>query len=80
VIGKKLNDLIILRNNVYNINKTEVLLNVLNSFKVLMDKDDLDYRGAGVKRTLITAIECISVNGRSLHSLIIWPTATHRNT
>ena len=38
------------------------------------------YRGAGVKRTLITAIECISVDGRYLHPLIIWPAAIYRST
>jgi hypothetical protein len=78
VIGKKLNDLIILRENVYNMNKTGVLLSVLCFFKVLISKNDLNYRGTGVKRTLITAIEYISVNGRSLYSLIIWPAVTSK--
>jgi hypothetical protein len=40
-------------------------------------KDDLRaYRGAGVKRTMVTAVECISADGRSLFPLIIWPAAT----
>ncbi|KAK7179098.1 transposase [Paraphaeosphaeria sporulosa] len=35
--------------------------------------------GAGVKRTMVTAIECISSDGRSLLPLIIWPASTHRS-
>ena len=39
----------------------------LGSVKVLVGKNDpRDYRGAGVKRMMVTAIECISANGRSL--------------
>lgn len=51
--------------------KTGVLLSILNSLKVLIDNNGLDYKGAGIKRTLITAIEYISVDGRSLYPLII---------
>ena len=52
--------------------ETGVLLSKLSSVKVLVGKDDLrDYRGTGVKRTMVTAIECISADGRSLLSLII---------
>jgi hypothetical protein len=32
-----------------------------------------------VKRTMVTAIECISADGRSLQPLIIWPASTHRS-
>ena len=47
---------------VYNIDKTGVMLSMLGSFKVLIDKDNLrGYRGARVKQTIVTAIECISV-------------------
>jgi DDE superfamily endonuclease len=35
---------------------------------------------AGVKRMMVTAIECISADGRSLLPLIIWPATTHRST
>ena len=80
MIGKELNNPAILRENIYNMDETGVLLSVLNSLKVLIGNDGLDYRGAGIKRTLITAIECISADGRSLHPLIIWPAATHRST
>ncbi|USP82170.1 hypothetical protein yc1106_09444 [Curvularia clavata] len=66
--------------NVYNMDETGVMLNMLGSVKVLVSKDDLrDYRGAGVKRTQVTAIECISADGRSLLPLIIWPASTHRS-
>jgi hypothetical protein len=80
VIGKELNDPAILQENVYNMDETGVLLSVLSSLKVLIGKDDLNCRGAGVKRTVVTAIECISADGMSLHPLIIWPAATYRST
>ncbi|OCK89103.1 DDE-domain-containing protein [Cenococcum geophilum 1.58] len=42
-------------------------------------EDDLrSYRGARVKRTVVTAIECVSANGRYLDPMIIWPASTHR--
>jgi hypothetical protein len=80
VIEKVLKDPAILAENVYNMDETGVMLCMLGSVKVLVSKDDLrDYRGAGVKRTLVTAIECISANGRSLLPMIIWPASTHRS-
>jgi hypothetical protein len=46
--------------------KTGVLLSVLNSLKFLVGRNELKtYKGAGVKRTFITAIECISADGHS---------------
>jgi hypothetical protein len=72
VIGKVLQDPAILPENVYNMDETRVMLCMLGSVKVLVGKDDpRDYRGAGVKRTMVTAIECISANGRSLLLMII---------
>ncbi len=60
--------------------ETGVMLSMLGSVKVLVGKDDLrDYRGAGVKRTMVSAIECVSADGRSLLPLIIWPASTHRS-
>ena len=54
------------------------MLSMLSSIKVLVSKDDLqDYRGAGVKWTTVTAIECTSADGRSLLPLIIWSASTH---
>jgi hypothetical protein len=80
VIGKVLQDPAILPENVYNMDETGVMLCKLGSVKVLVGKDDpRDYRGAGVKRTMVTAIECISANGRSLLPMIIWPATTHRS-
>jgi hypothetical protein len=62
----------ILLENVYNIDKTGVMLSKLSLVKVLIGKDNLrNYRSAGVKRTIVTAIECISANSRSLLPLII---------
>jgi hypothetical protein len=78
VIGRELNDPAIVPENVYNLDETGVLLSVLSSLKVLVSKDDLrNYRGAGVKRTLVTAIDCISADGRSAD---IWPASTYRST
>jgi hypothetical protein len=81
VLAAGLNDPIIVPGNVYNMDETGVLLSVLKSLKVLVGKDDLrNCRGVRIKRTLVTAIECISADGRSLVPLIIWPAATHRST
>jgi hypothetical protein len=80
VIGKVLEDPAILPENVYNMDETGVMLSMLGSVKVLLGKDDpRDYRGAVVKRTTVTAIECISANGRFLSPMIIWPATTHRS-
>jgi hypothetical protein len=80
VIEKVLKDPAILPENVYNMDETGVMLCMLGSVKVLLSSDDLrDYRGTGVKRTTVTAIECISANGRSLLPMIIWPATTHRS-
>lgn len=81
VIGKELASSAILGENTYYMDETGVLLSVLKSLKVLVGKGEMKtYRGTGVKRTLITAIECISADGRYLPPLIIWPAATHRST
>jgi hypothetical protein len=78
VIGKVLEDLAILLENIYNMDETGVMLCMLGSIKVLISKDDpRDYRGAGVKRMMVTAIECISVNSKSLLLMIIWLATTH---
>jgi hypothetical protein len=81
VIGKELHDPVILLENIYNMDETGFMLDILGSLKVLVGKDDpRTFRGAGVKRTMVTAIECISADGRSLLPLIIWPAATQRST
>jgi hypothetical protein len=80
VIGRLLKDPAISRENVYNMDETGVMLSMLSTVKVLVSKDDMrDYRGARVKRTMITAIECIGGDGRYLDPMIIWPAATHRS-
>ncbi|KFY89000.1 hypothetical protein V500_06013, partial [Pseudogymnoascus sp. VKM F-4518 (FW-2643)] len=69
-----------LAENVYNMDETGVMLSMPGSVKVLVGKDDRrNYRGARVKRTTVTAIECISADGRYLDPMIIWPASTHRS-
>src|SRR5437016_3230838 len=81
MIGKELHSPAIVPENVYNIDETGVLLNVLSSLKVLVSKQDLrNCKGAGIRRTLVTAIECISADRRSLAPLIVWPASTHQST
>jgi hypothetical protein len=80
MIGRELQDPAILAENVYNIDETGILLSFLASRKYVIHKDDWrKCRGATVKRTLVTAVECISADGRCLSPLIIWPASTHRN-
>lgn len=79
IMGKVLQDPSIRAENVYNMDETGVMLNMLDSVKVLVGKGDVrDYRGARVKRTTITAIECINADGSYLDPMIIWPASTHR--
>ena len=79
MIEKILQDSTVLQENVYNMNETDIMLFKLNSIKVLVSKDDKrGYRGACVKRTTITAIECVSAVDKYLNPMIIWPAATHR--
>jgi hypothetical protein len=80
VIGRLLQDPAVLAENVYNMDETGVMLSMLGSAKVLVGKSDMrSYRGARVKRKMVTAIECISADGRYLNPLIIWPATTHRS-
>jgi hypothetical protein len=72
VVERELNNSAVLAENTYNMDETGVLFSILNSLKVLVGRNELKtYRGAGVKRTLITAIQCISADGQYLHPLII---------
>jgi hypothetical protein len=80
VIGRVLHDPAALKENVYNMDETGVMLSMLGSVKVLVGKDDMrDYRGAPVKCTMVTAIECISSDGRYLNPMIIWLAMTYRS-
>lgn len=68
VIGRLLEDLAISKESVYNIDETSVMLSMLGTVKVLVNKDNIqDYRGARVKRTIVTAIKCISCDSRHLN-------------
>jgi hypothetical protein len=78
-IGKALQDLALLPENVYNMDTISVILNMLRCVKALVGKNPIqNYRGARVKWTIMTAIECISGDGRHLDSIIIGPASTHR--
>jgi hypothetical protein len=80
VIQEVLQDPVVVPENAYNMDETGVMLSMQSCVKVLVGKDDpRDYRGAGVKRTMVTAIDCISADGRVLLPLIIWPALTHRS-
>jgi len=47
--------------------ETGVLLSDLNTVKVLVSRSDVQScRGVGLRRTMITAVECISADGRYL--------------
>ena len=79
MIGKELYNPAILPGNVYNMDETGVMLSMLSSVKVLVGKGNTrSYRGVRVKRTMVTAIECIVADGRCLDPMIIQPAATHR--
>jgi hypothetical protein len=70
----------VLQENVYNMDETGVLLSVLGSSKYLVSAEmHKSHRGTDSKRTLITAVECISADGRSLPPLIIFPGVDLRN-
>jgi hypothetical protein len=80
VIGKVLQDPALLAENVYNIDKTGVMLSIPGSVKVLVGKDNIqDYRSTRVKYTTVTAIEYISSNSRYLNPMIIWPATTYQS-
>jgi hypothetical protein len=65
----------VLLENVYNMDETGIMLSMLGSVKVLVGKDDgRDYRGTGTKRTMVTAIECVSASGEYLNPMINWTT------
>jgi hypothetical protein len=56
------------------------MLSMLGSVTAFLGKyDKHDYRGAGVKRTMVTAVECISASVECLKPMIIWPASTHRS-
>jgi hypothetical protein len=79
MIGEQLQNPDILPKNVYNMDEIGIMLSMLNSVKVLVSKDNTQaYRGARIKRTIVTAVECISADSRCLDPMVIWPAKTHR--
>ena len=77
IIGPQLLEPMVLKEDVYNMDETGIMLSALGSLKVSVGRDDLrNYRGAGVKRTMITVVECICADGQALSPLIIWPGVT----
>jgi hypothetical protein len=75
-----LRNLAILAENVYNIDKTRVMLSILSSIKVLIGRDNKrKHRGARVKRKIVTAIKCISADSRYLNPMIICPATTYQS-
>ena len=80
VIRKIIQDNSVFAENVYNMDEIGVMLSMLGLVKVLIRANDTrDYRGARVKREMVTAIECISGDGRFLKPMIIWPATTYRS-
>ena len=72
MIKKVLQDPAVVPKNVYNIDETGIILSMLSYVKVLVGRDNMrDYRGVGVKQTIVTSIKCISSNSRVLLLLII---------
>jgi len=79
VIAEVLQDPTVVPENVYNMDETGTMLSMLGTAKVYVRKNDRrKYRGAGIKREMVTAVECISADGRCLNPLIIWAASTHR--
>lgn len=69
VIEKVLQDPSILPKNIYKMDEAGTMLSMPGSVKVIIGKDDIrNYRGARIKRTTVTAIECISADGEYLAS------------
>ena len=72
MIKRIIQNLIILRENLYNINETRIMLNMFNSIKVFVNKNDLrEYKDVNVKQTMIFVIKCVSADDKSLFFLII---------
>jgi hypothetical protein len=80
VVGKILENPVILLENIYNMNKTRIILCILGFIKVHINKDDpRDYKGAGIKYIIIITIEYININNRFLLLIIIWLVIIYRS-
>jgi hypothetical protein len=59
--------------------ETGTMLSMPKAAKVVINKDNKQGRKGGrINRTNVTAIECVSAEGRYLNPMIIWPASTHR--
>jgi len=56
------------------------MLSILSFVKVFVNKNNVqDYRDAQIKRTIVIAIEYISINSRYLIFIIIWSVIIYRS-
>jgi hypothetical protein len=70
----------ILPTNVYNMDETGFMLGMLKSLRVLTAANDKrQHRAAPQDRELVTAVECISVDGSRLSPMIIMKAKSHRD-
>jgi hypothetical protein len=68
------------RINVYSMDKIGVMLGVMKSAKVLCAVDEpRPYRGTPYDRELVTAMECIVMDGFTLKPMIIMKAISHRD-
>jgi hypothetical protein len=66
--------------NTYNMDETGVMLSVMKTKKGLCATDDTrQYRGTPTDRELVTAVECISMDGFTLKPMIIMKAKSHRD-
>ena len=80
MIGKILQDSAIVPENIYNYNKTKVILLMLGFVKVLINKNNKqDYQNIQIKQITVTAIKYISIDGKYLIPIIIWLAIIHRS-
>ncbi|PMD67455.1 uncharacterized protein K444DRAFT_515379, partial [Hyaloscypha bicolor E] len=72
VIRKILEDPAIFLENIYNINKTGIILYILGSIKILINKNNLqNYKDISIKYIIVTIIKYINTNNKSLLLIII---------
>lgn len=80
MIREVLKNPIIRVENIYNIDKTRVILSILGSIKALVPKDNYrNYRGTCIKRITVTIIEYISTDNKYLKLIIIWLANIYRS-
>lgn len=81
IMSRQLSEREISQGNVYNMDETGVLLSDLSIVKVLMSRSNVQSRGGGgLRRTMITAVDCVFADRRFLGPVILWPGKTLRTT